>query len=292
MNSRRTPLMFGLILALGTGISLYTYLAAQAHPAPKSTVVVVAASDIPARSVVSSSMVRIETHYGVIDTDAISDPQRVIGKSALITIPAGTLISASKVGTTGALALPNRLANGLRAVSISIDKVKGVSGLVQPGDRVDVIAVPPRLANETPKATTIIRGGLVLAIGGETETVSATPSPQNANLTTVTLALTPKQVDLIALADVNTTLRLALRSPHEPIRAFPTEPLQLGVNPTPPAAPAAAPAAAPRASLPQSVSITAYRPLPPGLQRPRRQSSVLLIDGDKIIAADGTGVKP
>jgi len=38
--------------------------------------------------------------------------------------------------------------------------------------------------------------------------------------------LTPNQVDLLAGADMNSTLRLALRNPKEPIGDFPTEMLR------------------------------------------------------------------
>ena len=182
----------------------------------------------------------------------VGERRQIVGKYSLITIPAGSVVTRSKIGLAGANALPARLPIGMRAVSISIDKVKGVAGLIQPGDRVDVIAVPPRVANEVPRASAILRGALVLAMGNEVETTSATPSPDNQNLTTVTLALTPRQVDLLASADLNTTLRLALRPPKESIRAFPAEPLKLGVAERAsvqimpaPAAPAQAPAAPP-----------------------------------------------
>jgi hypothetical protein len=70
-------------------------------------------------------------------------------------------------------------------------------------------------------------------------------------------------VDLLASADLNTTLRLALRPPKESIRAFPAEPLKLGVAdratnvqimPQAPAAPAA-PAAAPAPVTPAVVAV-------------------------------------
>jgi len=45
----------------------------------------------------------------------------------------------------------------MRAVSISIDNVKGIAGLITPGDRVDVIAVPSVNAGETPRGFAILR---------------------------------------------------------------------------------------------------------------------------------------
>lgn len=247
MNARSIPLIVGIILALGTGLLMLNYLSSVRGQSNETVMrtVVVAARDIPARVAISKEMLTaVRRPSNQVDPDALNDRSQANGSFSLITIPSGSIVTASKIGLVGALALPRRLSAGLRAVSISIDRVKGVSGLIQPGDRVDVIAVPPRVGNETPRATTILRGVLVLAMGVETETAHATPSPDNQNLTTVTLAVLPKQADLLALADVNTTLRLALRAPQEPIRAFPAEPLQLGIAPQPPA-PAPAPAHGP-----------------------------------------------
>ncbi|MDB5095103.1 MAG: Flp pilus assembly protein CpaB [Candidatus Eremiobacteraeota bacterium] len=231
-NARRIPLIVGLLLALGTGVLLLNYLGSLRSSAPvaASRKVFVAAHDVPARALLTDAFVTEAARpASEVDPDAVADRKDIAGKYSLITIPAGSVITKSKIGAGGANALPARLPIGMRAVSISIDKVKGVAGLIQPGDRVDVIAVPPRVGNETPRASAILRGALVLAMGNVVETTSATPSPDNQNLTTVTLALTPNQVDLLAAADLNTTLRLALRPPKEAIRAFPAEPLALGV---------------------------------------------------------------
>jgi pilus assembly protein CpaB len=173
-----------------------------------------------------------------------------------------------------------RLQTGMRAVSIPIDRVKGVSGLVQPGDRVDVIAIPPRQANQPPTAVTILRGIRVLAIGTTLESASATPSPDEQNATTATLEVNPKQADLLAMADVNTTLRLALRSPEEPIRSEETEEIvwanasqsQPAPAPAPPAAPIAAVPAVPPLAAPNSGSHGDW------------PSNVQLIVGDQLLA--------
>jgi len=266
-NARRIPLIVGLLLALGTGVLMLNYLGSlrsQTAVAPARTVYV-AALDVPARALLSDSLVtEVKRPASEIDPDAVVDRKELAGKYSLITIPAGSVVTRSKIGLAGANALPARLPIGMRAVSISIDKVKGVAGLIQPGDRVDVIAVPPRVASEVPRASAILRGALVLAMGNEVETTSATPSPDNQNLTTVTLALTPRQVDLLASADLNTTLRLALRPPKESIRAFPAEVLKLGVPdrpaPAPILMPASAPAAPPAAPAPPPPVVAAVKP--------------------------------
>ncbi len=229
MNTRRTTLIVAIVLALGTGWLLLNYLSSlqrqtNANSAPRT--VVVAAQDIPARVTITPQMLtRVTRPTSAVDPNVISDPAQAVGALSLITIPSGSSVTTAMVGHPSDVGLPVRLAPGMRAVSVQIDKVKGVSGLIQPGDRVDVIADPPKAAAEPPPASAILRGVRVLAIGESLEYSSATPSPQEANSTTVTLEVTPKQADLLVMADLNTTLRLALRSPKEPLNSEPTEAL-------------------------------------------------------------------
>lgn len=229
MNNRRTTLIVAVVLAIGAGWLTLNYLSSlqrqtNANSAPRE--VIVAAQDIPARVTITPQMLAHVTRpTSAVDPNAIMDPRQAVGALALITIPAGSGITSSMIGHPTDVGLPVRLKPGMRAVSVQIDKVKGVSGLVEPGDYVDVIADPPKAAAVPPPASAILRGVRVLAIGESLEYSSATPSPQEANSTTVTLEVTPKQADLLVMADLNTTLRLALRSPKEPLNSEPVEAL-------------------------------------------------------------------
>lgn len=234
MKTRRVPLIIGLVLALGTGALLLGYLSSlrPSTAAGGTRMVLVATHDIPARAAATADLFSLEPRLATqVDSDAIGDPKSLAGTYTLVAIPAGSVATTSRIGLASAATLPARLAIGMRAVSIAIDNVKGVAGLITPGDRVDVIAVPPRAGDETPRGYAILRGVLVLALGSDVRTSTATaPGPLAAApppLTTVTLALTPNQADLIAGADLNTTLRLALRNPKEAIAAYPTEALRL-----------------------------------------------------------------
>ena len=251
MNTQRTALIAAVLLALGTGWMTLNYInGIKRASTSEQRTVVVTTQDIPARVAITPSMVRlVRLPAAAVDSDAYSDTSRVDGQLTLITIPAGGEVTASKIGTPATTALPVRIAPGKRAVSIQVDRVKGVSGLLQPGDRVDIIAIPPRTGNQPPPASTILRGVRVLAVGETLETASATPSPEEESSTTVTLELTPSQVDLIAMADQNTTLRLALRSPKEAIDSEPTEALHFPDGSVQQTQVAAAPAPAPVAKI-------------------------------------------
>lgn len=280
MNTRRITLLLAVLLAIGTGWLTLNYInnvkkSTFADNTPRT--VVLAAVDIPARTTITDSMMRQTTlPASVVERDALSNASLASGQLSLITIPAGSQITSSKVGHPSDVGMSVRLAPGKRAVSIQIDRVKGISGLLQPGDRVDVLAIPPRSGNgsELPKTAAILRGIRVLAVGTSLETESATPSPDYQNSATVTLEVTPRQADLLASADANTTLRLALRSPRESLNSVPTESLQLQTTQIAAApAPAAQPAPAPLAPAPAPAPAPAAQPA---------HGSIMIIDGDRI----------
>jgi len=229
MNVRRTTLLIAIVLAVGTGWLTLTYLTSLRPPENEPRPVLITTQEIPARERILPTMFHTEMRSAQsLEPDALSNPNQAAGALALITIPAGAQLTSSQIGINVPSALPVRLRPGMRAVSIPIDRVKGVSGLIQPGDRVDVIAIPPTRANgPPPKAVTIFRGIRVLSVGTALENASATPSPDEQSAATVTLEVNPKQADLLAWADANSTLRLALRSPREAIRSEPVEELTL-----------------------------------------------------------------
>lgn len=282
MNTRRMTLLLAILLAIATGWLTLNYVNGLKRTelanngAPRT--VVVAAVDIPARTTITANMLQERTlPSSAIEPDAMQQPAQAVGQLSLITIPAGSQVAISKVGRPADVGLPVRLAPGKRAVSISIDKVKGISGMLEPGDRVDIISIPPRSGNELPQAAAILRGIRVLAVGSTLENASATPSPEEANSATVTLEVTPHQADLLASADANTQLRLALRSPREPVNSEPTESLQF------PIAQVAAAQPAPQPQPARAPAATALVPPPArAADPPPQHGNIMIIDGDHV----------
>jgi pilus assembly protein CpaB len=303
----RITLIVAAVIAVATGLLTLNYVssvsrseAAQAEPQVR---ILVAKQDIPARVTIEVSMLkRIARPASQVEPGAVLDAHKAIGQLSLVSLPAGSTITASRIGRPQSVALSVVLKRGMRAVSIGIDRVKAVAGLIQPGDRVDVIAVPPRAGDETPQGRTILFGALVLASGTQMESTSQ-PSPQpgqqDSNLTTVTLAVTPAQADVLAAADINATLRLALRSPQDPVGG--ASPARL-VLPSAPVAnrtgtsfPQAAPpvtAVQPPTAAPPAVAAPAAappRPVPAAqAQRAVRGSGVEMIEEQAAAPSSGS----
>jgi pilus assembly protein CpaB len=249
VNTRRITLIVAVILAVGTGILTLRYLSSLNQSAPQQQAqvelksVVITNRDIPVRAKITPDMLTKVTRPATeAEPQAISDPHQAEGQVALIAMPAGSTVTLTKIGEPGEVGLTARLKPGMRAVSIPVDRVKAVSNLIQPGDRVDVLAAVTKGNGIPPKTFTIIRGALVLAINSQLEQISGNASPapgDEGGAATVTLGVSPAQADLLTVADLNSTIRLALRSPQEPVSSLPAETLtfaDLGAPPAPAAA--------------------------------------------------------
>ncbi len=282
MKNRRVTLIVAVVLAIATGILTLRYLstlnkASQAVPVAMAPVVV-ASVNIPPRTKIRANMLaKVMRPSLTLEPGSISDPKDAEGDVALLAIPQGSPVTTAKVGVPASIGVTGRLKPGQRAVSIPVDMVKSVSGLIQPGDHVDVMSSTAALGTHLARTAAIIRGAIILAVNQSIDpNAPASPAPGAAPGAAppvgapaeVTLAVSAEQADLLATADLNTTLRLALRSPDEPAGSLPAQPLGLYLAPAAVAAPASAatPAAKPPAATP---------PLEPA------STGVTFIDGDK-----------
>jgi pilus assembly protein CpaB len=118
-----------------------------------------------------------------------------------------------KAGEGGVLAAI--LPAGMRAISTKISEATAAGQLILPNDYVDVILIQRRAARggrgggEDFVADTLFRNVRVLAIG---QLIEAKEGKKNAEGKTATLELTPRQTELLALANSMGEISLALRS--------------------------------------------------------------------------------
>ncbi len=103
--------------------------------------------------------------------------------------------------------LPMLVPEGLRGVTIKVDKAIEESGFLQPNSHVDVLVSLTRGGGEQ-VAKVILQNVPVLAAGQTVEMHEKKPM----KITTVTLALTPEQAERLALAQASGKLMLAMRN--------------------------------------------------------------------------------
>jgi pilus assembly protein CpaB len=134
-------------------------------------------------------------------------------------------VTAGQPVTQGALVAPGdrgflaaALGPGMRAVTITVSQKTGVAGFIFPGDRVDLVLTQSVRggAGDTGEplktAETILRNLRVLATDQATETESENGKTVVRTARTITLEVTPRIGEKIAVADTLGTLNLSLRS--------------------------------------------------------------------------------
>lgn len=155
--NRNNMLLMGLAVFFVIGVGLTAYMlrggsnpAAQpgAGPAPTPPPVktFVAVKDIPPRTLITANMLT-ESTDDKPTAGAITDIDQVVGKLSTEPIYAGQVVKTSM--TTEEIArvvpasfrIPKQNQENLRAVGIWVDPLQTAAGLVDKGDRVDVIAV-------------------------------------------------------------------------------------------------------------------------------------------------------
>ncbi len=118
----------------------------------------------------------------------------------------------SKDGVDQATKIPE----GYRVVSVKVTMDEVVSGLVRPGDRVDVVLFL-RKSNDIKQtmAHTFLKDVRVFAINAETERAKDTEGEEMV-AKTVSLLVKPNQVESVMLASELGKMRLSLRRPNDP----------------------------------------------------------------------------
>jgi len=199
--------------------------------------VLVANKDIPRGAAIVAE--NIET---IIIPEQYRQPQvvptldRVLGMVAMVPLSKGEQISLSKLVQPRELGgLAEGTPIGKRAITILVDNISALAGLVKPGDYVDVIALIP-VPVQTPDGKQVnqmavmplFQNVLVLAIGQDIGAISSVgagkreagrseglPERRSEGSPLITLALQPQDVNLIAFVQEQGKLRLTLRSPAD-----------------------------------------------------------------------------
>ncbi len=129
---------------------------------------------------------------------------------------ANNVASAKKEKTTGENATQSaktkemlKISPNKRAISIAVDHVKGVSGLIRPGNIVDVIAYIPENAEGVSKTEILLQEIKVLAVGSKT-TADIDPTVE-LTYPSVTVEVTPEQAIAVATVSVKGSLTFMLR---------------------------------------------------------------------------------
>jgi len=212
--------MMSLVLGALFAAMVYRYLDRQRteiemarHAAQGATVEVMVANDkIPIGSVIEPSHIRkVDWPSSLKPDGAISNPDDVIGQVALSTLDRNQPIVSGKLVRSGTGLLPLLISEGMRAVSVKVDQVTGVSGFITPNSRVDILtAGQSDTDNERDERSKLILQDIrVLATG---QVIEQQDDGKPKEVPTVTLLVKPEDAEKLTLASRQDTIQLALRN--------------------------------------------------------------------------------
>ena len=253
MQKQPIILIIAVILALATVVLVKVYIGQQIEKRSKEIMqeanrkvagikasleadqisVLVAKKNIPAGSIIDAGSIDMKiVSNQFVQPQAARSLERVVGMMTTAPISSGEQLTLGKLTysktQTGGLAQSTPI--GKRAITVEVDELRGVAGMVQPGDYVDImvsLSVPVVGADgkQAVQAAVIplFQNVLVLAIGQQTGPALA-GSPSDARYQKaekkgmsplITLALSPQEANLAAFVQEQGKISLVLRSPAD-----------------------------------------------------------------------------
>ena len=174
--------------------------------------VVITATDLTFGVKLDRAMLRT-VHYPKesVPEGAFTSMDSVVGQTTKVFMSAREPVTAIKLSSRGG-GLSMLVRPSMRAASLEVNQVSGVSGFVLPGDRVDVLTtVDPRATTEDAVTRTVLQNIEVLAAGQKTEQQDNKP----ITVQSVTLLVDPEGAETLALALHEGKIHLVLRNPED-----------------------------------------------------------------------------
>jgi pilus assembly protein CpaB len=201
-----------LVLAIGFGLGAMLLTRRMlskesGKPAEDTQEVLLAARDIKEEEMLKPDMLKVSRMArSAIPVGAYSSPKDVEERWVKTALLEGDLLVEKKLGPKGSP--PGLVANipaGMRAFAMDVTEQSGVSGFILPGHHVDVIRFDSEKGVQ--RGETILQNILVLASGQ----VFIRNEEKSLTTRTVTLAVTPDQVNILVAARAMGSLVLSLR---------------------------------------------------------------------------------
>ena len=230
-KNSRAMLLLALIAGLVAAVAVFAVLnnnssSDNSGPSAGNAPVLVAAQDISAGTEITADMLKVEKiQDSLVVSGVFTDTKSVVGQASRISIAKGEQITPAKIGVpVPDKGLSGVVTAGRRAISLDVDQVTAVGGLLIPGNHVDVIAAflirgDP---NDTLETRIVLQNVEVLSVAQEKQNASAGSSSDSASDTsgevpsdvkeqpgakTLTLSLDPQQALVLASIQANPAVK-------------------------------------------------------------------------------------
>lgn len=196
--------------------------------------VVFAKTDIASGRLISEDMIYTKlVAKNALPNDAATSIARVIDRTAATSFKKDSVITLGKLAwpTNSETTLAMKTPIGKRAITISVDNISALLGMIKPGDYVDALGLIPLPAevegkqSAQPATVPLFQNVLVLAVGSQLSASvqdeaglrrkpAESPAPKDS-APLITLSLSPEEANILAFVQEQGKIRLILRSPGD-----------------------------------------------------------------------------
>jgi pilus assembly protein CpaB len=212
-------IVIAVVMALFTSFLIYIYVKkVTTKPDVREYVkVYVAAKTLPAKyKIAEEDIKQINVDKEYLNSKAALNKADIEGKSLKDRIIEGEQILKDRLVEDKKMAMAYNIPEGKRAVSITVNEQMIVSGLVRPGDFVDIIASFDKEDYDDkntkisyPKTTKIVMQNVQILALAQDQIIADEKLKELPK--TMTVAVTPQDAEKLVFISDNATLRLALR---------------------------------------------------------------------------------
>ncbi len=233
MDAKKIALLVGALIIAGVTAFMAKNMfagagapqAAAAAPAPQQPVgpkILVATRALPVGTIIGPDSFRFQPWPKELIQNAYYVEGQNFDMNSLNGTVVRTAVTAGQPITQGAIVKPGdrgflaaALGPGMRAVTVPVSQQSGVAGFIFPGDRVDMMLTQSVEGEDGPAlrtSETIIRNARVLATDQRTVSDNEEGKKDVKVFSTVTLEVTPRIAEKIAVAQSIGQISLSLRS--------------------------------------------------------------------------------
>lgn len=216
--------ILALLAAVVTALLIFVFLSTLINVGDGQGVSVVsAAQDISANTIITEEMlVIVEVPEGIVLPGAMTKISDAVGQTTLTDIIVGEQVVSSKLvspGDTATNTLAYAIEPGNRAITIGVDNISGLAGMIHPGDRIDLLA---ELDVEGVANTELVAENIkILAVDSVLDKSGKVANGDVAAYTTITLEVTAIQAMEVSFAANSGPMRAIMRSPlDKEIKAY------------------------------------------------------------------------
>ena len=255
MQRHRVLVAFGIAWLVALVLSYGIYKQSAAPEKRRVVQVVAAATNLPIGKRLTTSDIKLVTvDQKNLPSGVSYKLQDVVDRALTWPVLTNELLLDGKLTPKGGgEGITAQITPGMRAVSVQVNEITGVSGFVQPGTRVDVL-FSRIFSNGDAAATTILQNVKVIAYGTKLDPQAKVDQREATKTTQVaTLLVDEYQAAKLALAIQRGKIQLVLRNPldsdisddvdpvesadlglPEPVKAAPPRPVVVAPPPPPP----------------------------------------------------------